>query len=165
MFKGGWRLLYDLTGFLPVLVVSLLFYSSLYARFLIGFLIVVCIAFSLSLPKIADLGSFDNVDVVKISPNDSFYQSLLSNCLPLVVMVMDLPLSHFIVLLVLLIFLISVSTSIIPNPVLRMCGYHFYTVDVSSGLSGISVLSRSSSPLDVKTMQMGKLWEFTFIAR
>jgi len=65
---------------------------------------------------------------------------MFTYCIPLLTVFLNVDLSLCVLLILLVLLTIFISNSSIPNPILRIAGYHFYTVDIDDGLSGYTLL-------------------------
>lgn len=147
MLAKIWKLLYDISLLSPIC--AILFIISIlkmydYTWSIIYFIITILSAlFAYVLIYLANrfLPPIP-VKISAISPNDTFYGYLFTYGIPLIVLVFNLDNIVSLVIIVFVIVTLFLSNSSIPNPILRLLGFHFYTVDLNNGLSGYTLITK-----------------------
>ena len=144
MLNGIWKAAYDLSMMAPVLIIIPLLngdYGLLGCVMIIGGLIFVVLG--IMLPSISRKFLVENPIIVEsVYPNDSFYECVFSYTLPIVPTLIGMDLLVSFVVVVIISFLVVLSNRSVPNPFLRIIGYHFYTVDIKDGFKGYTLINK-----------------------
>ena len=142
---------------LPVLIIASYIYRDycIFSYVFIGISILI-IFFSLLFPRVVSDSSSDSFTIVSISPNDFFHESALSYTLPLLSFVFGLGPLFFVILVLLVCLFMYISDSLIPNPILRLMGYHYYSIDLENGIQGYLLISKHTLS-DARYTSSGKL--------
>lgn len=157
MIRKLWLLLYNLSIMLPVIVLASFIYRNQFEfSITFTFLSIFIVCFSIIFPRIADNSSSDTISISSISPNDSFHECIVSYTLPLLSFVFGLGPEYFVILLVIICIFMYISDSRIPNPLLRIMGYHFYSIDLEDGIHGYMLISKLEI-FNSKQITSGKL--------
>ncbi len=130
---------------------------------LTGTLLIVCLGLSFSYGK-KNVASID-IRVAGISPNDGWLVAyIISYMFPFASMAIE---NFHIVICVavsgLLIIILPWINSAIPNPLLFFLKYHFYQVEMKTGMSGYVLISKRKlrKAKDIKTVK--RMFEFLLI--
>ena len=141
----------------PVLLIAtFVYYQNTIACISFALASAFILFFSLRFPQIVSNSSSDSISIVSIAPNDSFHESILSYALPLLSFVFGLGPVYFTTLVLLVCLFMYISDSRIPNPILRLLGYHFYSIDLECGIHGYLLISKREI-LNSKQIVAGKL--------
>lgn len=86
--------------------------------------------------------SLDSISIASISPYDSFYESILTYAIPLLSLIIGLDPIIFTILIGFVCILLYASSNSVPNPILRVLGYHFYKIDYNNNICGLTLISK-----------------------
>ena len=157
MLRKVWLILYNFSIMIPVLLIAAYVYRLDWLVSILFILVsVITTLFSSIFPYIASNSSSDSIKIVSIAPNDTFHESILSYALPLLSFVFGLGPQYFVLLVLLVCVFMYISDSHIPNPILRLMGYHFYSIDLEDGIHGYLLISKHGI-YDSKQISSGKL--------
>lgn len=164
MFRGSVMALYDLSILIPALLISIpAYWEYAWCAAILIILTVLAVVFSVLLPRIARKEfSEQTVEILGISPNDAFGESLALYALPIVTVVMDADPIFFMVVLLITYVFFSISDSRIPNPMMRLMGYHFYKVDYDK-VHGAMLISKNGVLSNTGKKKVFELSKFVFL--
>ncbi|MBR6910876.1 MAG: hypothetical protein IKN41_03350 [Candidatus Methanomethylophilaceae archaeon] len=144
MLNGLWKAAYDLSMIAPVLAIIPLLDQNFG---LLGCLMIVSGLFLLLLGMLLPLLSrkyltSEPLIVESVYPNDSFYEYVFSYTLPILPTLAGFDLVASFVVICIIGALVVMSNRSVPNPFLRIIGYHFYTVDIRDGFKGYTLINK-----------------------
>lgn len=107
-----------------------------------------------------------SISVSSVKPNDKLsIVAIVSYVLPfsnLILKDFNVWLTLSIIGIVLL--FIVLSNTVLPNPILMLCGYHFFEVTTVNGSDGLSMISKRKSIQDAKSIKkVITLWDYFMI--
>ena len=144
MLNGFWKAAYDLSMMAPVLVIVPLFEHEcgLLGYFMIAAGLIL-IAIGVLLPSISRRYlTKEPIIIDSVHPNDSFYEYVFSYTLPIIPLLTGSDLSVSFGVICIISILVVMSNRSVPNPFLRLAGYHFYTVDLKDGFKGYTLINK-----------------------
>lgn len=144
MLNWFWKAGYNLSTIAPILVLASVLDGSIdlihILLALIGLLIIII---GLLLPRLSrKYLERRQILVESVSPNDNFYEYLLSYTLPLLPVILQYDFLWTLLIIGILCMLLTISNKCIPNPFLRVMGYHFYTISIKDGFSGYTLIHK-----------------------
>jgi len=147
---------YDLSLILPLIAITLLIYlKDMIESNLLCYLILILVLVLITLILVYFAIYFmkksgkETCNIVSISPNDTYYSYLFVYGFPIITFFLDYSeIISMALVLTIIIFALWISNSTIPNPILRILGYHFYSVNLKSGINNCLLISKEKELLN-----------------
>ena len=103
------------------------------------------------------------VRISSISPNDSYYAYMFAYGIPTLTLLLSGGAWIYAIVLFTTISTLYLSNSSIPNPILRLVGYHFYTIDLKDALHNYTLITKKKLANNNQVTSVYEVHEFLLI--